>query len=105
MPNLPPRLPGSKQQEQRKRARAREGYEEDPAPGSECPICLDPLHLYLLAGCLHRRHADPTLDCCECNTYKGPDDPHDIASAEVRAARAPKQAALAKAYTALAFQR
>ena len=65
-----PRLPGSKQQEQRKRARTCEGNEEDPEPGSECPICIEPLHLYLLAGCLHRRHADQTLDCCECNTYK-----------------------------------
>ena len=99
-----PRVPGSKQHERRKRARAGEGNEEDPF-GGECPICMEPQHPHLLAGCLHRRHADPTLDCCECNTYKGPDDPHDISSAEVRAERPHKQAALAKAHKALAFQK
>ena len=58
-----------------------------PDDGSECMVCLEPLHPFELALCGHPRHSNILLDCCLCNNYLGPDDPHDLAGPQVRGKR------------------
>ena len=92
-------LGGAPNTEGRDKKRKDAGYQEHSE--DECPICLEPLHATRFSGCGHRCHADITLDCCLCNTFKGPDDAHDLDAPKIQARRAGVQASLLRNSKAL----
>ena len=72
---------GARHEQARDAHRKSRYYLEDL--GNECPVCLEPLHPWAVGGCGHPRHANVLLDCCRCNSYKGPDD-HQLDGPQVR---------------------